>query len=106
MISSDAPGGRHPNFSPSFITAISSKLNMQFIQDGKGDLQQTFGPEDIFNYMYAVFHSPTYRSRYSEFLKIDFPRLPLTSNPDLFRELCAIGDRLVELALDGTVWGT
>ncbi len=76
---------------------------MQFIQDGKGDLQQTFGPEDIFNYMYAVFHSPTYRTRYSEFLKIDFPRLPLSSNADLFRELCTIGNKLVVL-VSGAKW--
>ncbi len=90
---------RRPNLSPTFITAISNKLNMQFIPDGKGDLQQTFGPEDIFSYMYAVFHSPTYRTRYSEFLKIDFPRLPLTSNADLFCELCKLGERLVGLHL-------
>lgn len=49
--------------------------------------------------MYAVFHSPTYRSRYAEFLKIDFPRLPLTSNPELFRSLCALGSELVSLHL-------
>src|SRR5439155_5359113 len=96
---SNAPGGRRPNLSPAFITDISNKLNMQFIQDGKGDLQQTFGPEDIFDYMYAVFHSPIYRVRYADFLKIDFPRLPLTSNADLFRELCKLGERLVGLHL-------
>jgi len=49
--------------------------------------------------MYAVFHSPTYRSRYSEFLKIDFPRLPLTSDAELFRTLCDAGARLVSLHL-------
>ncbi len=97
--STNAPGGRCPNLSPAFITDISNKLNMQFIQDGKGDLQQTFGPEDIFDYMYAVFHSPIYRVRYADFLKIDFPRLPLTSNADLFRELCKLGERLVGLHL-------
>ena len=98
-IPSTAPGNRQPNLSPAFIADISKKLTMQFIPDGKGDLQQTFGPEDIFNYMYAVFHSPTYRARYAEFLKIDFPRLPLTSNTDLFRELCSLGERLVGLHL-------
>jgi len=97
--STDAPGGRRPNLSPAFITDISNKLNMKFIQDGKGDLQETFGPEDIFDYMYAVFHSPTYRERYADFLKIDFPRLPLTTNADLLRELCKLGDRLVGLDL-------
>jgi predicted helicase len=96
---SNAPDGRRPNLTPTFIRDISSKLKMQFILDGKGDLQHTFGPEDTFNYMYAVFHAPTYRKRYTEFLKIDFPRLPLTSNPDLFRQLCSLGNRLVELHL-------
>jgi predicted helicase len=95
----NAPGGCRPNLSPAFITDLSNRLNMTFIPDGKGDLQHTFVPEDIFNYMYAVFHSPTYRERYAEFLKIDFPRLPLTSNVDLFRELCKLGDRLVGLHL-------
>jgi predicted helicase len=96
---SKAPGGRRPNLSPAFITVIESKLGMAFVQDGKGDLQGTFGPEDVFDYMYAIFHAPTYRSRYAEFLKIDFPRLPLTSNVGLFRTLCKIGARLVELHL-------
>ena len=68
---------------------------MEFIPDGIGDRVTTFGPEDVFYYMYAVFHSPVYRERYAEFLKIDFPRLPLTTNVELFRELCALG---VELA--------
>ncbi|HXZ04947.1 MAG TPA: type ISP restriction/modification enzyme, partial [Ktedonobacteraceae bacterium] len=59
----------------------------------------TFGPEDIFTYMYALFHSPTYRKRYASFLKIDFPRVPLTSNVALFRALCSLGDKLVGLHL-------
>jgi predicted helicase len=90
---------RRPNFSPKFITDFASRLGMEFIPDGKGNRQQTFGPEDVFAYMYSVFHSPTYRQRYAEFLKIDFPRLPLTRNPDLFRDLCKAGDELVRLHL-------
>ncbi|GAC1406363.1 MAG: hypothetical protein NVSMB49_25930 [Ktedonobacteraceae bacterium] len=72
---------------------------MRFVPDGRGDLHETFGPEDVFAYMYAVFHAPTYRARYAEFLKIDFPRLPLTSNVELFRVLCGLGQRLVSLHL-------
>jgi predicted helicase len=49
--------------------------------------------------LYAVFHSPTYRERYKEFLKIDFPRLPLTSNKELFAQLSEIGQELVDLHL-------
>ncbi len=56
-------------------------------------------PEDIFHYTYAVFHSPGYRSRYAEFLKIDFPRLPLTGNLELFRALARLGGELVALHL-------
>jgi len=64
-----------------------------------GDAGAAFGPKDVFNYIYAVFHSPTYRERYAEFLKIDFPRVPLTSNVELFRELCSKGEALVGLHL-------
>jgi predicted helicase len=43
--------------------------------------------------------SPSYRSRYSEFLKIDFPRVPLTSDPELFQQLAIYGEELVALHL-------
>jgi len=92
-------GDRRPNLNPQFIKAVSEKSGLRFIEAGKGDLQQTFGPEDIFNYAYAVFHSPTYRTRYAEFLKIDFPRLPLTSHKELFKALVEKGAELVALHL-------
>jgi hypothetical protein len=88
-----------PNLAPAFITAVKEKLGLDFVPDGKGDLQTTFGPEDIFHYAYAVFHSPTYRQRYAEFLKIDFPRLPLTSDRALFKALAEKGEELVALHL-------
>ena len=89
--------GRRPNLNPDFIKTFSSKLGLKFVEDGKGDLTETFGPEDVFNYAYAVFHSPTYRSRYAEFLKMDFPRLPLTSDKELFKMLVEKGAELVSL---------
>jgi hypothetical protein len=92
-------GKRRPNLNPEFVKAVSEKLGLNFVEDGKGDLEQTFGPEDIFNYAYAVFHSSTYRTRYAEFLKIDFPRLPLTSDKELFKALAAKGAELVSLHL-------
>jgi predicted helicase len=91
--------GREPNISPKFIAEIEQKLGLKFIPDGKGDLIKTFGPEDIFNYVYAVFHSPTYRTRYAEFLKIDFPRLPITSDKTLFKTLAEKGAELAALHL-------
>ncbi|WP_072619346.1 type ISP restriction/modification enzyme [Spirulina major] len=99
---SSALGGRRPNLDEKFIQEFTEKLNLEFIPDGKGDqkkTQKTFAPEDIFNYIYAVFHSPTYRSRYAEFLKIDFPRVPLTSNKKLFWQLATLGDELVQIHL-------
>ena len=90
---------RYPNLAPEFINELSQKLGLEFFPDGKGDQIKTFAPEDIFNYIYAVFHSPEYRTKYAEFLKIDFPRVPLTSNKQLFWELAAKGDKLVQLHL-------
>jgi len=97
-----AHGGRTPNLNPAFVQALAEKLGLTFKPDltGLPDLSGLeFGPEDIFHYIYAVFHSPTYRSRYAEFLKIDFPRVPLTSDVGLFRTLCRLGRELVGLHL-------
>ena len=96
--------GRVPNFSDEFIEEFSNKLELEFVYDGEtgadaGQDADTFTPEDVFHYAYAVFHSPTYRARYAEFLKIDFPRLPLTTDRQLFRQLCAHGKQLVNLHL-------
>ena len=90
---------RIPNLNPDFVSAFASRLGLDFVSDGHGDLATTFGPEDIFHYIYAVFHSPTYRQRYAEFLKIDFPRVPMTASPELFRKLCILGEELVALHL-------
>ena len=92
-------GYSRSNLNPEFIKTFSNKLRLQFEADGKGDLKQTFGPNEVFSYAYAVFHSPEYRSRYTEFLKIDFPRLPLTGRKDLFRALAEKGAELVALHL-------
>jgi predicted helicase len=72
------------------------------VPDGLGrPSRREIGPECIFNYAYAVFHSPTYRERYAEFLRADFPRLPLTSDFELFRILCGFGGDLVDLHVRG-----
>lgn len=100
----DHENGRRPNMSTAFIKDIEQRLHRSFIPDGTGDLDTTIGPEDIFHYIYAIFHSPTYRSRYAEFLKIDFPRIPITSDNDLFNTLVAYGAALVDLHLLRTSW--
>ncbi|PSQ51708.1 MAG: hypothetical protein BRD28_05290 [Bacteroidetes bacterium QH_10_64_37] len=61
------------------METCTSRWGLDFVTDGTGDLETTFGPEDVLHYAYALFHSPTYRRRYEELLRIDFPRPPLTS---------------------------
>ncbi|MBQ3746030.1 MAG: DNA methyltransferase, partial [Kiritimatiellae bacterium] len=60
---------------------------------------QKLTPEDIFHYIYAVLHTPSYRSRYREFLKVDFPRIPYPSSAEEFRRLASIGEKLVAVHL-------
>ncbi|MFN8375922.1 MAG: type ISP restriction/modification enzyme [Anaerolineae bacterium] len=91
-------GGRVPNLSVKFVREMEAKLNIKFKATPPINDDQ-FSPEDVFHYAYAVFHSPTYRERYAEFLKIDFPRLPLTSDVALFRALCLKGQTLVNAHL-------
>jgi len=81
---------RHCNLAEPFILAFAGMLCVQ---------RSALLPEEIFHYEYAVLHSPGYRSRYAEFLRIDFPRLPLTGNLELFRALARLGGELVALHL-------
>jgi hypothetical protein len=88
---------RRQNFSKTFLNALAERLPLpKTLED---DLPKDLVPEDIFHYAYTVFHSPGYRSRYAEFLKIDFPRLPLTGDMELFRALAHLGGELVALHL-------
>ena len=56
-------------------------------------------PEAIFQYVYGVLYAPTWRERYAEFLRIDFPRVPFTADADLFAGVAARGERLTALHL-------
>lgn len=88
---------KRPNLSAGFLKAFAATL--QVPQNGAHGLPAGLTPEDIFHYAYAVFQSPVYRSRYAAFLKIDFPRLPLTGNLELFRALARLGGALIALHL-------
>jgi predicted helicase len=79
--------GRIPNITNEFLKAIKESLG----------LEPT--PGEIFYYIYAVLFSPAYRKRYEEFLKIDFPSVPLPSDYDAFKELSNLGKELVDLHL-------
>lgn len=56
-------------------------------------------PENVLDYVYAVLHSPSYRSKYREFLKIDFPRVPYPKDTEKFQKLVELGKELRELHL-------
>ena len=46
-----------------------------------------------------MLHSPAYRERYKEFLKIDFPRVPYPENAEKFWALAILGAKLRRLHL-------
>ena len=85
------------NLSRDFLAKLCGTMNLaSTIPDG---LPRSISPEAIFHYIYAIFHAPGYRSRYADFLKRDFPRVPLTSSAKLFRALALKGKHLVALHL-------
>lgn len=92
-------GDRQPNLDQRFTAGLAEQLGLQFISDGEGDLRETFGPEDVFHYIYAVFHSPAYRERYNQFLRADFPRVPPIGDLELFRSLVDLGGQLTKAHL-------
>ena len=84
---------RSLNFQPAFLTAFSEALELP--QIAPFNLPEGVSPEEILAYIYAVLYSPTYRQRYYEFLKYDFPRIPLPQDIDQFRTLATLGQRLI-----------
>ena len=54
---------------------------------------------NIFDYIYGILHSPTYRERYKEFLKIDFPRIPYPKDKTDFEHFRKFGEQLRHIHL-------
>ena len=73
-------------------------LNPQIVREIESKVGQTT-PESIFDYIYGVLHSPSYREKYREFLKIDFPRIPYPENKDKFEHYRKYGEQLRKLHL-------
>ncbi len=76
-----------PNFDPTILSQIESTLD------------ESIAPLELFDYIYAVLHTPSYRERYKEFLKIDFPRIPYPQDAARYHALAAIGSQLRRLHL-------
>ena len=90
---------RHAAFSRVFLSVIVHTTGLLTLPEGRGDLKTSVGPDDLFDYIVSILHSPGYRRRYEEFLKRDFPRIPLTSELGLFERLVQAGGELSQLHL-------
>ena len=82
------------NLSPGFNSAMETALNLRHVKHRNRGLSIEFDPEDAFDYIYALLHSSTYRHRFDEFLRYEFPRIPITCNKDLFKEMVMLGNEL------------
>lgn len=88
--------GRLVNFSERFVGALSERLG---VRRAARSLPEGITAEEIFGYIYAILHSRKYRERYDEFLRRDFPRVPITSDFRLFKKLAELGVKLVKAHL-------
>ena len=79
-----------------FLSAVNG---VEKREEGTGNGEQAVEPEDVFNYIYGVLHTPSYREKYREFLKIDFPRIPYPKGASEFRRIAAVGEKLVKVHL-------
>jgi predicted helicase len=92
-------GTRDVNVSAGFIAALQGRLGVKYVSSAHGDLAETIGAQDILDFIYAIMYCPTFRRRYAEFLKADFPRVPLPSDRKLYSTLAEKGAELVSLHL-------
>lgn len=93
------------NFNKDLYERIAKGLNYlpcyddNILVDPTSEYNGVLYPQDLFDYIYAVLHSPSYRERYKEFLKIDFPHIPYPTNWEKFRDLVEKGEELRHLHL-------
>ncbi len=93
------------NFNKEMYDKIAKGLNYlpcyddNVLIDPISDYNGVLYPQELFDYIYAVLHSPSYRERYKEFLKIDFPRIPYPTDWEIFRDLAEKGEELRQLHL-------
>ena len=87
------------NISARFWSVLEENLGGEFTTE----LQKSgiAGAEAVFGYVYAVLHSPSYRTRYGELLRKEFARIPVPSNSALFYQLAVFGKELVSIHLFG-----
>lgn len=104
---------RTPNLNPEIVKQIAEGLGLTFTNEKetegevcfansnevRPEFKPSFAPIDLLDYIYAVLHSPTYREKYKEFLKIDFPRVPYPNNAVTFWKLVALGGELRQIHL-------
>src|SRR5690606_14645796 len=94
----DQSAERKPNLKAEIVNHIAEKLGLTFINE-KETSKDTFAPIDILDYIYSVLHSPTYREKYKEFLKIDFPRVPYPKDQNTFWQLVKLGGEMRQIHL-------
>ena len=89
---------RTPNLNTEIVKQLAKKVGLTFTTE-KETTKDSFAPIDILDYIYAVLHSPTYREKYKEFLKIDFPKIPYPKNKDTFWQLVKLGGTIRQIHL-------
>ena len=86
--------GREPNLDEEIVDQIAKQIDLQFTPEQQNNNKDTFAPIDLLDYIYAVLHSPSYCQTYSEYLRIDFARIPYPDDRDQFRALADLGAEL------------
>ncbi|MDR1337484.1 MAG: N-6 DNA methylase [Rickettsiales bacterium] len=76
-----------------------SNLDQRIVNQISKSIGRDADAVEIFDYIYAVLHSPSYREKYREFLKIDFPKIPYPKDVKEFERLAKLGERLRKLHL-------
>ena len=87
------------NFTQEFIDIWCAKTRTEFIPIGRGDGKACTGPEDVISWLYGLFFSPAYRSRFRSAISQGFPSVLLTSNLEFMREVIRLGIELIDLHL-------
>jgi predicted helicase len=89
-------------FLPLYLYSDDGSKALNLKKELVNEIEKIIGdvkPEDIFDYIYAILHSPSYRNKFNEFLKTDFPHIPYPKDAKIFNSLVLLGSELRSLHL-------
>lgn len=89
--------GKSVNYARKIVNEFSRIIGLQYVEQTQSMRDHSFNEIDLFSYIYAILNNESYRQKYGEFLKSDYPKIPYIEDKELFWKLVDLGKKLIDI---------